>query len=195
MNTGEIQTDAIVRHALQNGKQVFVPYLMPNVKKAEVAEDGGHRPKTVMEMVELHSVDDYTSLKKDAWGIPSIGSDMVKERESILEGRSGRGLDLILLPGVAFDIDPGSGIVRRLGHGKGFYDFFLESYERAYGAGTEKLIDSKVAGNDVLLYGLSLDEQFLRVNQGKSVPIGRYDRPLHGLLIGNGEIIQADMSN
>ena len=47
MPNGEIQTDSIVRHALDAGKQVFVPYLQ---KLRDPLLD---TPSSVMEMVDL----------------------------------------------------------------------------------------------------------------------------------------------
>ena len=184
MPAAEIQTDEIVRDALLNGKKVFVPYLH---KPQNPPSD---TPKSVMEMVDLRTLADYTSLKRDSWGIPTIGKDTVGEREGILGhwtgSSSNEGLDLILLPGVAFDVDSEDGRIRRLGHGKGFYDYFLHRYlESRQGSDT-----TKIPGTNVLLYGLALDEQFLQSETGKSVPVGEWDHRLHGLVVGNGKIVE-----
>ncbi len=179
MPTAEIQTDAIVRHALGSGKQVFVPYLH---KSPNPSPD---TPKSVMDMVDLRSLSDYDSLKRDNWGIPTIEADTVHEREHILEGATdeSKALDMILMPGVAFDIDPKSGYVRRLGHGKGFYDYFLHRYmqSRELGGTTNS------PGTSVLLYGLVLKEQFLHAKTDGTVPVGEHDNLLHGLFVGDGE--------
>lgn len=182
MPSGEVQTDAIVQHALGNGKQVFVPYLYKN------PDPSPDMPKSVMEMVELLSLTDYKSLKRDSWGIPTIGEDTVEVREHILEGaEKGKGLDIILMPGVAFEIDTKTGFVRRLGHGKGFYDFFLHRYLE--NRSTER-DGSQTPGEDVLLYGLALEEQFARAETVQSVPMGQHDHLLHGLLVGNGQVVE-----
>ncbi|KAK0764239.1 hypothetical protein N5P37_003636 [Trichoderma harzianum] len=181
MPVGEIQTDAIVRHALNSGKQVFVPYL----HKSPLDEPG--TPARVMDMVQLQDVQDYDGLQRDSWGIPSIDPATVHLRQRILGGpdvhKSDQStLDLILMPGVAFDTDS-AGSVRRLGHGKGFYDFFLNRYLAA------KPHDE--AGNDgpvLRFYGLALTEQLLNPETDEPVPMGQYDRKLHGLILGNGEI-------
>lgn len=176
MPTGEIQTDAIVRHALEAGKQVFIPYLHRSPLPSP------DTPSRVMDMVHLKSLQDYESLKRDRWGIPSVDPASVHERQRILGGpdvhRSDlSALDLILMPGVAFDSDE-SGSIRRLGHGRGFYDFFINRYlsKRASQDGEDPL----------LLYGLALSEQL--VSSGESVPTGPYDRELNGLVLGSGEI-------
>lgn len=188
MPTGEIQTDPIVRHALQSGKKVFVPYLH---KPSSPPPD---TPRSVMDMVDLHSLSDYDGLKRDNWGIPTIGSDSVDQREHILGNsrKESEGLDLILMPGVAFDIDPNTGFVRRLGHGKGFYDYFLHRYRESRGSHVKE--PSTSPGTDVLLYGLALEEQFLTASTGPSVPVGEHDSLLHGLVVGRGQLLEGPLT-
>ena len=185
MPNGEIQTDSIVRHALDAGKQVFVPYLQ---KLRDPLLD---TPSSVMEMVDLCSLSDYNSLKRDNWGIPTIEADTVDEREHVLAKES-EGLDMILMPGVAFDADQQTHFVRRLGHGKGFYDYFLHRYRESKGSQVEE--PSKSPGTDVLLYGLALEEQFLSLGTGLSVPVGEHDSLIHGLLVGDGRILEGPLS-
>ena len=182
MPSGELQTDALVRHALGNGKQVFVPYLF---KPSNPPPD---TPKSVMDMVNLRDLSDYETLKRDSWGIPTIGADAVEEREHVLSIRS-QPLDMILMPGVAFDIDPESGFIRRLGHGKGFYDYFLHRYKQIHGSQVEK--DPEI---DVLLYGLALKEQALGSDARTSVPVGEHDNLLHGLIVGDGEVVKGPVA-
>lgn len=143
-----------------------------------------------MDMVRLNDIADYESLERDKWGIPSIDPTTVSQRERILDGpvrheqadNPQATLDLILMPGVAFDLAPGSNEIRRMGHGRGFYDLFLERY-------AEKLKRLNVEGPSVLLYGLGLKEQFLSPATGEEVPVGPYDQPLHGLILGDGRTI------
>lgn len=182
MPSGEIQTTAIVRHALKNGKQVFVPYLHM------IQDPSPDTPKSVMDMVNLRSLSDYESLRRDSWGIPTIGADTVAEREHILAEGVAR-LDLILMPGVAFGIDPESGYAKRLGHGKGYYDHFLHRYRKIQGSPVKE--SSRSPGNDVLLYGLALEEQLL---SPETIPIGKHDSLLHGLLVGNDRILEGSLS-
>ena len=130
-----------MRHALKNEKSVFVPYLhSPAVVRKDV-------PKKIMDMVKLSSIEDFQSLQRDSWGIPTVGVEGIELREKILEGgegfrESGGGLDLMLLPGVAFEVCVGqqAGMIKRLGHGKGFYDFFLHRYGETYAAKTACII-------------------------------------------------------
>jgi 5-formyltetrahydrofolate cyclo-ligase len=183
MPTAEIQTDAIVRHALGSGKQVFVPYLHKSPNPSP------ETPKSVMDMVDLRSLSDYDSLNRDNWGIPTIEADTVHEREHILEEptEESRALDMILMPGVAFDVDPKSGYLRRLGHGKGFYDYFLHRYVQSRASEGTRSINSP--GTSVLLYGLALKEQFLQAKTDGTVPVGAHDNLLHGLFVGDGETV------
>lgn len=127
MPVGEISTAGIVHDALAKGKKVFVPYTYQRSVQPEL------KPKSIMDMVELHSIKDFESMQPDKWGIPTPSADSIIGRKNSFGGQglsegdtdptSGAesGLDLIVVPGMAFDADFG-----RLGHGKGFYDFFLD---------------------------------------------------------------------
>ena len=130
MPKAEAQTDRIVHDALGQGKTVFVPYI--------------HRPpvgKKIIDMLRLHSFAEFEDLERDGWGIPSLPADSVEGRENAMggnglsagenppepedgEGRKDSGtLDLIVMPGVAFDQG-----MNRLGHGAGFYDAYLSRF-------------------------------------------------------------------
>lgn len=123
MPTGEINTSNIVRDALDQGKTVFIPYTY------NLDEPVNGQPRSIMDMVELYSMKDFESLEADKWGIPTPSKESISSRANCF-GTSGvtygkteqisDGLDLIVMPGMLFDTSFG-----RLGHGKGFYDFFL----------------------------------------------------------------------
>jgi 5-formyltetrahydrofolate cyclo-ligase len=134
MPSGEVSTRDIVVDALESGKRVFVPYI-----KRFQDEDG--KAGASMEMLALYSVTELELLKSDNWGIPTLDERSISSRENAFggvgiirsegdsvdsEGYSTPGLDLILVPGVAFDANNG-----RLGHGKGFYDRYLTRYQSA----------------------------------------------------------------
>jgi 5-formyltetrahydrofolate cyclo-ligase len=129
MPGGEISTTSIVRDALDQGKKVFIPYTysLANPKEGQ--------PKSIMDMLELHSMTDFESLESDKWGIPTPSKDSISQRANCFGGTgvtngevddASEGLDLIVMPGMAFDSNYG-----RLGHGKGFYDFFLSRCHHA----------------------------------------------------------------
>lgn len=131
MPKAEISTRNIVLHALQEKKTVFVPFIY------KVTPSSADEPKSVMDMVSLHSQEDYESLNVDAWGIPTPSKESVNERKNCLgdgeityhhqmeHNRCHINLDMIIMPGMAFDRN-----LSRLGHGKGFYDFFLHRYHQ-----------------------------------------------------------------
>jgi 5-formyltetrahydrofolate cyclo-ligase len=129
MPTGEVSTSGIVHDALEQGKQVFIPYTYNLIAPKE------GQPKSIMDMLELQSISDFESLTPDSWGIPTPSVESISSRANALggtgitqgaEGTGNDGLDLIIMPGMAFDSDFG-----RLGHGKGFYDFFLHRCSRS----------------------------------------------------------------
>lgn len=110
MPTGELSTSSIVKDAFARGKNVYIPYIH-TVEKT-----------SVMDMLALESMTEYESLQPDKWGIPSLQPVQVTGRRS---GLTENGLDLIVMPGMAFDLG-----FRRLGHGKGYYDHFLTRYSQ-----------------------------------------------------------------
>lgn len=95
----EISTTPIIKCIFKTNKSCFVP----------------RYNKSVMEMVKLCSMKDWEELPVTKWNIKQ--PRLEEKRENALE--SG-GLDLIIIPGVAFTKE---GL--RLGHGKGYYDTFL----------------------------------------------------------------------
>lgn len=180
MPKGELSTSSIVYDAFSKDKEIFVPYLHKSVS----AEPG--KPRSLMNMVSLHTKADYESLQPDAWGIPTPSEDTIAGRKHCLsEDESEKktpstcateNLDLIIMPGVAFDTNRG-----RLGHGKGFYDFFLRRYEdRVASAGQKSEMP--------FLVGLALEEQVLP--EEKSVPMNDTDWRVDALIVGNGRVIR-----
>lgn len=91
----EIETTAIIEKILRDKKRVFIP--RTNIKE-----------KT-MDAVEILSLD---NLEKNIYGIyePRIGLKAISKEE----------IDLVILPGVAFDKQGG-----RIGYGGGYYDKYL----------------------------------------------------------------------
>ncbi|XP_056632823.1 5-formyltetrahydrofolate cyclo-ligase isoform X2 [Diorhabda sublineata] len=95
----EIDTEPIVRKIFDSNKRCFVP----------------RYNKKIMEMVELYSMEDWSTLPVTKWNIkqPSFEDGRINALDT--------GLDLIILPGVAFTREGD-----RLGHGGGYYDKFLD---------------------------------------------------------------------
>ena len=123
----EIQTGELVRQALEDGKSIFVPFIHKPANEA----------MQIIDMLQLFSFTDLESLDRDAWNIPTLNAQSISSRRNALGGHGvdenapaqGRGkplLDLILMPGLAFDQSK-----LRLGHGKAFYDRYLTRYKEA----------------------------------------------------------------
>lgn len=130
MPSGELSTTGIVQDALTHGKEVYIPYIY-NVEPPAL-----HQKTSVMDMLLLESMEEFEALEPDKWGIPSLQRDQALRKKNCFGGRGltfpaepqlthegEQGLDLIVMPGMAFDLE-----FRRLGHGKGFYDHFLTRY-------------------------------------------------------------------
>ncbi|KAK3619354.1 hypothetical protein LTR56_024088 [Elasticomyces elasticus] len=181
MPNGEAQTDLLVRNALKAKKQVFVPYL------CSAAGSTSGKGK-VMAMLHLSSTAEYEDLKPDAWGIPTLTASGIESRENAMGGfgtpTSGcdddafghisgdeTGLDLIVVPGVAFEED-----MSRLGHGAGFYDRFLTRY--CEGGKRKK----------PFLVGLCLAEQVLP--KGKII-MQDWDWRVDAVAVGDGRTLRA----
>nr|OQO20568.1 hypothetical protein B0A51_10444 [Rachicladosporium sp. CCFEE 5018] len=174
MPVGEASTDILVRDALYCGKAVFVPYL----HRPKVQTGKGRR---VMDMLRLQDVAEYEGLERDRWGIPSLSDESVEGRMNALGGvgieerGEGKGdvegeLDLIVVPGVAFDAEG-----RRLGHGAGFYDEFLTRY--CEGGKRRK----------PYLVGLCLAEQF--VGSETEIPTTERDWTVDAVAVGHGRFV------
>lgn len=194
MPEGEVQTDKIVQHALSNGKRVFVPYLYsPATKERGTAGmENTTSPKQnvtsrkVMDMMTLESQAEFESLKPDAWGIPSLAAGCIERRENAQGGygvsraedgeKEGArlcsgGLDLVIVPGVAFDAD-----MCRLGHGAGFYDEFL----------TRLCCSSSGRCKPPFLLALCLAEQFLPSGR---IPVTESDWKVDAVAVGDGRLV------
>ncbi|GAW08917.1 nagb rpia transferase-like protein [Lentinula edodes] len=135
MPTGELQTSEILRSILEIGnKSLFVP---------KVTQTGA------MEFLKVENQSDLDALPSGKWGIrePSYESD-AGPRLNAMEA----GLDLILVPGVAFDRS-----MSRLGHGKGYYDRYIARYI--------------ASGRPRPLLALGLRDQLL----DSTIPVGEHD--------------------
>lgn len=123
MPTGEASTDLIVRDALEAGKAVFVPHMY------KVQAAGTAKPLKYMDMLRLNSLEDYLSLQRDSWGIPTLHQSSIASRVNAMGGHGTNAaphegkLDMVVMPAVAFDHQ-----MQRLGHGAGYYDSFLSRY-------------------------------------------------------------------
>ena len=139
MNT-EISTRAIIQDAFQSNKRVFIPR---------------YNSKT-MDMVRVYSLDDLDSLPITKWNIQQPSFDD-HHREI-----ANNNIDLIIVPGLGFSLD-GS----RLGHGKGFYDNYLNSLNGNY-----------------YTIGLAYRQQIVANNE---IPMNSTDVPINEILVAKEE--------
>ncbi|EER22890.1 5-formyltetrahydrofolate cyclo-ligase, putative [Coccidioides posadasii C735 delta SOWgp] len=199
MPSGEVQTADIVRDAFSQGKQVYVPYIY---QLDPVSTQGR---KSVMEMLALRSIEDYESLQPDKWGIPSLDAGSLATRENCFGGyglrglshpsteTSKAGLDLIVVPGLAFDESFG-----RLGHGKGYYDHFFMRCRDDTTSTSRKPYLSKYLFPVLYIYrrliqaiaALALQEQILPPPE--RVPAGEQDYPVDVLIAGDGRVLKRE---
>lgn len=98
----EVQTHVLIQHALAQGKQVALPYVRTKAG--------------LMDAALIRSMND---LSCGAYGIMTA-------KEEALQLLEPAQINLVLLPGVAFDLRG-----RRLGMGAGFYDRFLVKAKQA----------------------------------------------------------------
>lgn len=201
MPSGEIQTADIVHDAFKKGKQVYVPYIY------QLESTTGGKKSSIMEMLALQSVEDYDSLQQDNWGIPSLNKDSLASRQNCLGGNGlqglqspmgdGPGLDFIVMPGMAFDES-----FARLGHGKGYYDYFLNRYHNIMkdSSATRRpylgekfhgpfLATSAFRSNIFIgIAALSFQEQMFSLPD--KVPVADHDCPVDALIIGDGRVLR-----
>ncbi|KAG1869900.1 hypothetical protein F4604DRAFT_1772351 [Suillus subluteus] len=142
MPAAEVQTTSLILNILGDlGKTLFVPSITSN---------NGY-----MDFVRVYTEEDYRSFPSGLWGIPEPTPEWSsKKRQSIFDADCNN-LDLILVPGVAFDRS-----FSRLGHGKGYYDRFITSYSSSNGR------------SKPLLFALALEQQLLEHGQ---VPMFDHD--------------------
>ena len=79
-----------------------------------------------MDMVRLLDMEDYNSLPRTKWNIKQPADN--DEREEALDNNDGGGLDLILIPGLAFTREGD-----RCGRGRGYYDTYLQKAQDKFG--------------------------------------------------------------
>jgi len=174
----EIDTSAIVEHSLDNGKHVYVPYIHrhpPGHAVSSLAASNS-APPSLMDMLALSSLEDYRSLHPDSWGIPTLSKDSISSRHNALgDAEHDTTLDLIVMPGVAFDES-----FKRLGHGKGYYDYFLTRYNTA----------KKASGKNMpVLVALAFDCQVLPKDE---VPVDASDWLVDIIVTGDGRCLRKE---
>ncbi len=123
----EVDTWSLIRDSFAKHKRVSVPVITSYKSREMIASE----------------IKDVSFLKKNKWGIyqPKKGDISVLDKKSI---------DLILVPGIAFDSNG-----NRLGKGKGFFDKFLSDIK------------------NIPIFGLAFSFQIIN-----SLPINKFDIPV-----------------
>lgn len=197
MPQGELSTRSIVTEALRNDKEVYVPYIH------KIAQPTKESPASVMDMVALHSQEDFEGLQPDPWGIPTpdehsishrkccLGQQRPEQKSADRSEEKSETLEIVIMPGMAFDQK-----LDRLGHGKGYYDRFLAQYQRSLENNPRpenqmpflglcscsgKL--SSTSADMIAVVGLALEEQILP--EGQEVPTNASDWRLDALIAGH----------
>uniref|UniRef100_A0AAV1T089 5-formyltetrahydrofolate cyclo-ligase n=1 Tax=Peronospora matthiolae TaxID=2874970 RepID=A0AAV1T089_9STRA len=152
----EATTSKLLEAAFASNKKVFVPKIL-----GPSADD--------LMMLQTMAMKDVRSFSKDKWHIPDppLLMDCGIPRDDALQGNE---LELVLLPGVAFDRRGG-----RLGHGKGYYDSFLRRLAAHYDA---------IGRSPPVTVGLCLTPQLV-----KHVPLASHDYVLD-LVVTPEEVIR-----
>ncbi|PWW74032.1 nagb/rpia/CoA transferase-like protein [Tuber magnatum] len=178
MPAKEIDTSRIVEDGLESGKQLYVPYIHRQPPSRPILSDPASAPPPpgLMDMLSLHSLADYRSFRPDNWGIPTVPGDSISVRHNCLDHEES-GLDLMVMPGVAFDES-----FKRLGHGKGYYDYFLARYE-----GVANRDGVRRKGRMPILVALALKEQLFEEG---TVPVDVSDWPVDVIISGDGRLLR-----
>jgi len=102
----EVRTRHFFPVAWRQGKRIVVPYCVPGPPAAREAD-----------RIELFPLENMDELAAGTWGILEPKLALRNRHDRQVDARE---LDLIVVPGVAFDRTGG-----RVGHGKGYYDRLL----------------------------------------------------------------------
>jgi 5-formyltetrahydrofolate cyclo-ligase len=97
---GEVNTESFLNKGFEHRQRVFIPKILGK-KSAD------------MFMLEVPDMKTIQGFAKNSWGIPEPPMEIISASQ---DGTYNGAIDLVLLPGVAFDRN-----CNRLGHGKGYY--------------------------------------------------------------------------
>ena len=163
MPMGEINTDLIIQHCVQNGKDIYVPEVGKNFELCDM-----ELRKVILNPTEsiTGTNDDmfHKSWPTNKWKIPEPPTDM-----PYITARPGD-IDVLIVPGLGFDRAR-----NRLGQGKGYYDRFIE-----------KMTSN---GKSLPLVAVALTPQLV---EDTWIPVAQYDQQMDMVVLpdevlrGNG---------
>lgn len=152
----EIKTQLIIKESFDCGKDVYLPHI------AKLTPDQSQKIQLYKEpphYLIFYKMDNYES----CINLPPRGKFKLREPTSgpdLLEQKLENGLDLLIMPGVAFTPK-----LDRLGHGGAFYDDFIKRHHLKF-------------GKKPYLLGIGLADQLV-----DELPTEPHDEPLDGLII------------
>ncbi|SGY34263.1 BQ5605_C002g01604 [Microbotryum silenes-dioicae] len=167
---GEARTDSIILDALSKGQSRPSEPGILHREKLRIYSNTGKRvfipfcpleQPAVMRMLRLKSAQHFESLQLNRWGIRELDPQEVEALEDAESEQSG-GLDLILVPGLAFDRKKG-----RLGHGRGYYDRYITETGN-YSARFNK--------HPPFTAALALQAQMIEQDDPDQIPVTEWDR-------------------
>ncbi|CAI4061606.1 hypothetical protein SUVZ_05G2640 [Saccharomyces uvarum] len=156
MDKGEVTTGEIIKNLFHDRKEVFLPRCTHTSESKHFKLRDDHHPHLI-----FHRMTSLTMVRD----LKPQGPYQLREPEPHFEEAAS--LDLVLVPGVAFDLKTGA----RMGHGAGYYDDFFQRY---------KLMHD---GHKPLLVGLCLIEQVTA-----PIPLEKHDFPMDCIVCGDGSI-------
>ncbi|KAF8583273.1 5-formyltetrahydrofolate cyclo-ligase [Ramaria rubella] len=137
MPSGELNTNRLIRSILEEGKILFTPRI--------------DHSRNEIDMLRIYDEEDLMCLQHGTWGIREPGLERGGQRRTNVMDADSPILDIVILPGLAFDSS-----MSRLGHGKGYYDRFLTSYQLYL---TQRFAPDAQSVQMPTLMGLSLTQQ------------------------------------
>ena len=148
MPLGEINTDLILQHCVQNGKDIYVPEVGKNFELCDM-----ELRKVIVDSTQssVH-IDDmfHKAWPTNKWKIPEPPADM-----PTVTAKPGD-IDLMIVPGLGFDRTR-----NRLGQGKGYYDRFIAKMTKD--------------GHTLPLVAVALKPQLM---EGTQIPVAPYDQQM-----------------
>ena len=180
----EISTSPIISRIFQDGKALYVPRLSKGVMQMVCVTTG--RAGAVTSSVAPNdgcsggTQQDVNQFPRDKWLIPTPPSSYATLAYSGEGSALTNPVDLIILPGAAFD--PNN--LNRLGHGKGYYDKYLDFIKSCVGENGSSDGGGGGQGRAALPYliGTCMKEQLM-----KDLPAEDHDWKVDMIAVDSGE--------
>lgn len=162
MDQGEIDTSYLMEWLFKQDKRVYLPRCTTTTRTGQiplrpVGVSGGHPHLT------FHEMESWKTVKS----LEPRGKYRLREPKEVTPAPLPPRLDVMLVPGLAFDPVRGT----RLGHGAGYYDDFFQRYQVQHG------------GSKPLLVGLALVEQLCG-----PIPADPHDWIMDCIVSGDGKV-------